>query len=121
MLKLPPLLEADRDAGETKGNIHRQFVVHADFIKIGMIKPPADRLDLEFLDQGELFQALFSFDEQFDEDVFFLGLYDLQKVGHVHRQRDSLLAAAVKNGGNQSFLSETSCRSLAGFFAGTGF
>jgi len=58
-------------------------MVHTDFIKIGMLEASADRFDLKFLYQGELFQRLLSFDEQFDKDVFLLRLYDLQKIGRI--------------------------------------
>ena len=120
MLELPSVLDADRVAYEAERDIDRQFVVHTDFIKIGMPEASADRLDLKLLYQGELFQRLLSFDEQFDEDVFLLGLYDLQKIGRIDREGNRLLTAAVEHSGDQSRLSETSGRSLAGFFAGTG-
>ncbi len=72
MLEFTAVLDADRGTDETERDIERQFVVHADFIKIGMIEPSADRFDLQFLDQGELFLRFLSLDEQFDEDIFLL-------------------------------------------------
>src|SRR3989339_78711 len=85
MLELPAVFNSDWSAYKTERDIDRQFMVHPDFIKIGMVEASADRFDLQLLDHGELFQTLLAFDEQFDEDVFFPGLYDLRKIGHIHR------------------------------------
>ena len=101
MLEFPAVLNADGDAGETDGDIERQLVIHADFIKIDMIEPSADRFDLQLLDQGEFFQLFLSLDQQLDEDIFLLRLDHLQQISRIDRQVNGLLAAAVKHGRDQ--------------------
>ena len=121
MLELPAVLDADRDADKMDRHVQRQLVIHADFIKIGMIIFPTDRFDLQFLDQGKLAHRFFSLDEQLDEDIFPLLLDDLLQIVRVDRQMDRLLAAAVKHGRDQPVFPGSPRRTLAGFAAWKGF
>ena len=121
MLKLAAVHNAHGNAGEMEGNIERQPVIHADFIKIRVIEPPADRFDLQLLDQGKFFQIFLSIDPKFDEDIFFFRSDNLAQFCRIHRKVNGLLTAAVKHGRDQSFLPETPCRPLAGLIADTGF